>query len=167
MRATSLSEELDSITKDYDFGIVPGSAAIFVKDEENYLGRLDLTILEGILVIIEVDDQGYKVLSCQPLYSIETTKSVFEHIESIMYKPFETMESLLMSISPMFRQKFQEALYNKLADINDTSNNNISERQELQTETSQQPMSQDAIIALLNESAADPLNNTDWNMKNI
>lgn len=84
-----------------------------------------------------------------------------------MYKPFETMESLLMSISPMFRQKFQEALYNKLADINDPSNNNISERQGLQTETSQQPMSQDAIIALLNESAADPLNNTDWNMKNI
>lgn len=64
MRATSLSEELDSITKDYDFGIVPGSAAIFVKDEENYLGRLDLTILEGILVIIEVDDQGYKVRYC-------------------------------------------------------------------------------------------------------
>ena len=72
-----------------------------------------------------------------------------------------------MSISPMFRQKFQEALYNKLADINDPSNSNISERQGLQTETSQQPMSQDAIIALLNESAADPLNNTDWNMKNI
>jgi hypothetical protein len=61
MRASSLSEELESITKDYDFGIVPGSAAIFVKDEENYIGRLDLTILEGILVIIEVDDQGYKV----------------------------------------------------------------------------------------------------------
>ena len=56
-----MSEELESITKDYDFGIVPGSAAIFVKDEENYIGRLDLTILEGILVIIEVDDQGYKV----------------------------------------------------------------------------------------------------------
>jgi hypothetical protein len=61
MRSSSLSEELESITKDYDFGIVPGSAAIFVKDEENYIGRLDLTILEGILVIIEVDDQGYKV----------------------------------------------------------------------------------------------------------
>lgn len=61
MRASSLSKELESITKDYDFGIVPGSAAIFVKDEENYLGRLDLTILEGILVIIEVTDQGYKV----------------------------------------------------------------------------------------------------------
>jgi hypothetical protein len=64
MRASSLSKELDSITQDYDFGIVPGSAAIFVKDEEHYLGRLDLTILEGILIIVEVNDQGYKVSYC-------------------------------------------------------------------------------------------------------
>ncbi|KAI9283777.1 hypothetical protein BC943DRAFT_327033 [Umbelopsis sp. AD052] len=164
MRAASLSEELDSITKDYDFGIVPGSAAIFVKDEENFIGRLDLTILEGILVIIEVDDQGYKVLSCSPIYSFETTKSVLEHIEATLYKPFETMESLLMTISPMFQAKFQEALYNKLANINAPSTSNDQQPQGNHSQGNQSHMSQEAIIALLND---DPTSDPNWNIKNI
>ncbi|KAJ2961345.1 hypothetical protein NQZ79_g3336 [Umbelopsis isabellina] len=162
MRASSLSKELESITKDYDFGIVPGSAAIFVKDEENYLGRLDLTILEGILVIIEVTDQGYKALSCSPIYTMETTKPVLDHIESVLYKPFETMESLLMSISPMFREKFQEALYNKLANINsEPSNSSETQQQEFQHNIGEEAMSQDALMALLNNDPADDLG-TQW-----
>lgn len=62
MRFNSLTEELNAITKDYDYGIVPGSAAVFVKDEVLGIGRLDLTLLEGVMVVIEVSDQGYKVI---------------------------------------------------------------------------------------------------------
>jgi hypothetical protein len=61
MRFASLTDELNSITKDYDYGIVPGSAAVFVKDEVMGIGRLDLTLLEGVMVVIEVSNQGYKV----------------------------------------------------------------------------------------------------------
>lgn len=61
MRYGSLSAELDAITREFDYGIVPGSATVFVKDEENCIGRLDLTLLEGIMIVIEVTDQGYKV----------------------------------------------------------------------------------------------------------
>jgi hypothetical protein len=108
-----------------------------------------------------------QVLSCSPIYSLETTKSVLENIESTLFKPFETMESLLMFISPMFQAKFQEALYNKLADINEPSSSNNHQRQEKQNQDNQQPMSQEAIIALLNEDSTATLGDSDWNMKNI
>lgn len=61
MRLGSLSAELDAITREFDYGIVPGSATVFVKDEVNCIGRLDLTLLEGVMIVIEVTDQGYKV----------------------------------------------------------------------------------------------------------
>lgn len=61
MRLRSLNEELDAITRDYDYGIVPGSATVFVRDEIENIGRLDLTLLENVLVVIEVTDDGFKV----------------------------------------------------------------------------------------------------------
>lgn len=42
-------------------GIVPGSATIFVLDESEGVGRLDLTLLEGVMIVVEVTDAGYKV----------------------------------------------------------------------------------------------------------
>lgn len=109
-----------------------------------------------------------QVLSCSPIYSFETTKSVLEHIEATLYKPFETMESLLMSISPMFQTKFQEALYNKLANINGSSSDSDNQqRQENLSQGNQQPMSQEAIIALLNDDSTAALGDSNWNIKNI
>lgn len=66
MRLGSLSAELDSITKEFDYGIVPGSATVFVRDELNGIGRLDLTLLEGVMIVLEVTDQGYKVTNLKP-----------------------------------------------------------------------------------------------------
>jgi hypothetical protein len=61
MRHDSLSAELDAITGEFDYGIVPGSATVFVKDEINGIGRLDLTLLEGVMIVLEVTDRGYRV----------------------------------------------------------------------------------------------------------
>jgi hypothetical protein len=70
------------------------------------------------------------------------------------------MESLLMSISPMFREKFQEALYNKLANINsEPSGSSENPQQEFQHNVGQEQMSQDALMALLNNDPADALGN--------
>jgi hypothetical protein len=66
MRFGSLSAELDAITKEFDYGIVPGSATVFVKDEQNGIGRLDLTLLEGVMIVLEVTDEGYKVSLYSP-----------------------------------------------------------------------------------------------------
>lgn len=61
MRKCSLDEELDAATREYDYGIVPGSCTVFVRDTANNVGRLDLTLLEDVLVVIDLTDQGYMV----------------------------------------------------------------------------------------------------------
>ncbi|KAI8880966.1 hypothetical protein K501DRAFT_223897 [Backusella circina FSU 941] len=119
MRFGSLNAELDAITKEFDYGIVPGSATVFVKDEQNGIGRLDLTLLEGVMIVLEVTDEGYKVMSCSPLCNGEPSLSTAQTVQSHLEHPFESMENLLMTISPMFRQRFQQALYDKLQSVQD------------------------------------------------
>lgn len=51
-------------------GIVPGSATIFVLDESEGVGRLDLTLLEGVMIIVEVTDEGYKVCHLQTIATV-------------------------------------------------------------------------------------------------
>jgi hypothetical protein len=53
-------DELDHITRSYDYGIVPGSASVFHKDELANVSKLDLTLLEGVMVVVEVSPEGYK-----------------------------------------------------------------------------------------------------------
>jgi hypothetical protein len=38
-------------------------------------------------------------------------------VEAHLETPFESMENLLMTISPMFRDRFQQELYNKLQSV--------------------------------------------------
>ncbi|KAG0163711.1 hypothetical protein DFQ28_011348 [Apophysomyces sp. BC1034] len=117
MRLASLSEELDAITRDYDYGIVPGSATVFVKDTIAGIGRLDLTLLEGVIVVIELSDGGYKVVSCSPLCNIELALTTAQEVHPHMNAQFESMENLLMTISPMFREKFQQTLFERLQSV--------------------------------------------------
>ncbi|KAI7886908.1 hypothetical protein K492DRAFT_155391 [Lichtheimia hyalospora FSU 10163] len=136
MRLPTLSDELDAITHNYDYGIVPGSATVFVHDELEGIGRLDLTLLEGVMIVIEVGDQGYKVTSYSPLYSGSTTTAATQCVVANLNQPFETMESLLMTISPMFLQRFQELLYQKLDNVQQqqSSENDVILQQQQSTQ---------------------------------
>ncbi|KAI9361393.1 hypothetical protein BD770DRAFT_441409 [Pilaira anomala] len=120
MRHALISDELDEIIQSYDYGIVPGSATVFVRDVINNIGRLDLILLEGVMIVVEVSNEGYKVASCSPLSNdaMDCTKS----IQKILEVSFDTMENLLMAVSPLFCQKFQQALYNKLESVHNTNN---------------------------------------------
>ncbi|KAI8338726.1 hypothetical protein BC941DRAFT_351442 [Chlamydoabsidia padenii] len=113
MRFYSLTEKLESITKDYDYGIVPGSAAVFVKEEVLGIGRLDMTLLENVIVVIDVSNEGYKIASSSPLSDDPTTLAALEHVQACR-SCFETMDNLLMTASPLFRDRFQSILYDKL-----------------------------------------------------
>ncbi|KAI8645024.1 hypothetical protein BD408DRAFT_339508 [Parasitella parasitica] len=117
MRHAVLCDELDNITQSYDYGIVPGSATVFVRDELNNIGRLDLTLLEGVMIVVEVSEEGYKVGSCSPLSSTSTALATAQIVQKNLEVPFETMDNLLMAISPMFRERFQQALYDKLESV--------------------------------------------------
>ncbi|CAO3606990.1 unnamed protein product [Mucor fragilis] len=127
MRLGSLSAELDAITREFDYGIVPGSATVFVKDEVNGIGRLDLTLLEGVMIVLEVTDQGYKVTSCSPLCNVDPALSTAHTVQAHLEAPFESMENLLMTISPMFRDRFQQELYNKLQSVQQQQQQQISQ----------------------------------------
>ncbi|KAI8146970.1 hypothetical protein BJV82DRAFT_498713, partial [Fennellomyces sp. T-0311] len=95
----------------FDYGIVPGSATVFVRDKIQNMGRLDLTLLEGVLVVIDVTEAtGYMVTSCSALSSAGLSVSTARNVQSHTNAPFESMESLLLAISPMFCQRFQELL---------------------------------------------------------
>ena len=61
MRHRLLCDELDELTHAYDYGIVPGSATVFVRDELNGFGKLDLILLEHIMLVINVSEHHYIV----------------------------------------------------------------------------------------------------------
>ncbi|KAF1796120.1 hypothetical protein V8B55DRAFT_1556503 [Mucor lusitanicus] len=150
MRLGSLSAELDAITREFDYGIVPGSATVFVKDEVNGIGRLDLTLLEGVMIVLEVTDQGYKVTSCSPLCNVDPALSTAHTVQAHLEAPFESMENLLMTISPMFRDRFQQELYNKLQSV----------QQQQQQQTSQPSlihMDQQASLSLEHPAPLQPV----------
>ncbi|KAI7882721.1 hypothetical protein K492DRAFT_205908 [Lichtheimia hyalospora FSU 10163] len=127
MRSASIREELEAITSSYDYGIVPGSATAFHLDEAMGFGRVDLTLLEGVMVIIEVNQQGYKVVSQSALFCGAAAEQATKTIEGYMDQPFETVENLLMSISPLFAERFRQVLCQKLDNINNQSTSTQSE----------------------------------------
>lgn len=92
MRHGLLCDELDDITHSYDYGIVPGSATVFVKDELNNIGRLDLTLLEGVMIVVEVSEEGYKVLLAATLIIFYTElfpNITFSKIGCLMFSTFK------------------------------------------------------------------------------
>jgi hypothetical protein len=61
--------------------------------------------------------------------ALSTAQTVQAHLEA----PFESMENLLMTISPMFRERFQQALYDKLQ--------SVQAQQQLSTNSNTHPLS--------------------------
>ncbi|KAG2194908.1 uncharacterized protein EV154DRAFT_520062 [Mucor mucedo] len=144
MRHSLLSDELDDITHAYDYGIVPGSATVFVRDEINNIGRLDLTLLEGVMIVVEVSIEGYKVASCSPLSNTKDAMLAAQVVQRNLELLFETMDNLLMAVSPLFRERFQQALYEKLESVHHIQ---------------QDPSSQSDLSHALSQEALDDLHN--------
>ncbi|KAF7731384.1 hypothetical protein EC973_000192 [Apophysomyces ossiformis] len=141
MRLASLSDELDAITRDYDYGIVPGSATVFVKDTIAGIGRLDLTLLEGVIVVVELSDGGYKVASCSPLCNIDIALSTAQALQPHMNVQFESMENLLMTISPMFRERFQQTLFERLQSVQSLQTLQDDDKLPLDNDHTESPLS--------------------------
>lgn len=59
----------------------------------------------------------WKVGSCSPLSSTGTALATAQIVQKNLEVPFETMDNLLMAVSPMFRERFQQALYDKLESV--------------------------------------------------
>ncbi|ORY95704.1 hypothetical protein BCR43DRAFT_493458 [Syncephalastrum racemosum] len=113
-KKASLTEELDAITRDYDYGIVPCSATVFVLDEINHLGRLDLTLLEGVMIIVEVNREGYKVTSCSALHNSILAMETSRNISFSLNVVYDSMETLLMSVSPLYCERLERFLLERI-----------------------------------------------------
>ncbi|KAG1442655.1 hypothetical protein G6F56_010975 [Rhizopus delemar] len=111
-----LLEKLDELVYAYDYGIVPGSATIFVRDKIHNVARMDLTLLEDIMVVIEISSEGYRALSCSPLSNAVNMSSV-NLVQKHMEMLFESMDNLLIKISPMFKERFQIILDENLKHV--------------------------------------------------
>lgn len=80
--------------------------------------------------------ENKKVTSFSPLSNDETAVLGAQRVQSCMSTTFETMESLLMAISPMFCQRFREVLYQKLQAVHE------QQQQQSSDDTSEQILEQ-------------------------
>ncbi|KAI9303069.1 hypothetical protein BJ944DRAFT_241777 [Cunninghamella echinulata] len=107
-----LNQELNNINKKYNYGLMPDSITIFVRDSINKICKMELILLEGILVIIEASLEGYMVLSCTPLYknSQGEVNNALILVNSHIDEKFDTLDKLLITISPLFADRFIQHL---------------------------------------------------------
>ncbi|ORZ25061.1 hypothetical protein BCR42DRAFT_399302 [Absidia repens] len=110
MRFEALDKKLDAICKDYDYGIVPGSVTVYIRDRVQNTGRMELTILEGIMLIIDAFDEGFMVTSCTPFIDSPTMANSLKLVQDHLQYMFDTMDNLLMTISPLFAQRFLDKI---------------------------------------------------------
>jgi hypothetical protein len=75
-------------------------------------------------------------MSCSPLCNAEPALSTAQTVQTHLERPFESMENLLMTISPMFRQRFQQALYDKLQSVQDQQQQQHQQQQQQQQQSS-------------------------------
>ncbi|CAO3596272.1 unnamed protein product [Absidia cylindrospora] len=106
----TLDKTLDDICTEYDYGIVAGSVTVFIRDSiENY-GRFELTILEGILLIIDAFEDGFMVTQCTPLVDTPTISDSLKLVQNQLEKKFDTLNKLLLAISPHFSQHYWDKI---------------------------------------------------------
>ncbi|CAO3639803.1 unnamed protein product [Cunninghamella blakesleeana] len=130
MHFSTLNEELNSLDKKYDYGVMPNSITVFVRDSINKTGKIELTLLEGIMIIIEASLQGYMVLSCTPLFKDSNIKNALAIVNSHLEETFDTMDKLLITISPLFADRFIQKLQSSFTTsstlISSSSSSNIT-----------------------------------------
>ncbi len=89
--------------------------------------------------------------------ALSTAQTVQAHLEA----PFESMENLLMTISPMFRDRFQQALYDKLQSVQ-------TQQQLSSTSQPSATLHQQQIFAQNHApNNANNINNSDNNIQNL
>ncbi|CAO3636915.1 unnamed protein product [Cunninghamella echinulata] len=72
---------------------------------------MELILLEGILVIIEASLEGYMVLSCTPLFkNSQEVNNALILVNSHIDEKFDTLDKLLITISPLFADRFIQHL---------------------------------------------------------
>ncbi|KAF9192209.1 hypothetical protein BGZ50_008727 [Haplosporangium sp. Z 11] len=121
----TMEEMIPDLTH-YSHGLDPSTFPLIVetnRNNDNLLATFNVTTLEQLTVLISLDGQGFKVVS----YSVRAPPSLSDsnisnsplpsserQQEAISGKVYETIEALLMALSPRFEVFFSQELSRKL-----------------------------------------------------
>ncbi|CAH1766134.1 3230_t:CDS:2 [Entrophospora sp. SA101] len=118
-----VGQEISNVLKEYDYGIRPGSIKVLTSTSTTnnepqgpLYSKFELISLENIKLIIKIFEEGYLIESFESEDDVNEKDS--ETMKKWVNKPFESMEALLLTVSPKFGEKFHDALFSKLSNIN-------------------------------------------------
>lgn len=83
-------------------------------------------------------------MSCAPLTSSSLAIATAQNVQAHIAKNFESMESLLITLSPLFCQRFQDTLFSKLQGVQ----NEQQQQEQQQQQQQQQPQEPSANLNL-------------------
>ncbi|CAG8449654.1 1134_t:CDS:2 [Funneliformis caledonium] len=123
-----IKQELSNVLKEYDYGVIPNSIKILptksLNPDAHQSSLFQLTLLENIKLIITIAEEGYIITEADPVDV--TVNEDLECAKKWINKPFETMEALLLAVSPKFGDKFHQALFSNLSNLSQQSIGNIT-----------------------------------------
>ncbi|KAJ3093219.1 hypothetical protein HK102_000020 [Quaeritorhiza haematococci] len=127
MKTESKWDELRNLVQEYAYGVrsvklilpdttstTPVSDGASVKTTPTRTDNLsvpefELVLLEGSSLIVRLTDAGFVIVSSK----ITPQEGDATHL----FRPFESMDALLNTVSPMFRDRFHQHLAEKLSSL--------------------------------------------------
>ncbi|ORX77947.1 hypothetical protein K493DRAFT_296598 [Basidiobolus meristosporus CBS 931.73] len=107
---TFLEEELLDATKNYTYGLA-AEGTVVSKTGESAVMKFEL--LEKVELLIELSDRGFTIAAVRSLEDSPEGSDV--EMKATVGTTFETMDSLLLTVSPAFGRRHSEELFRKLS----------------------------------------------------
>lgn len=108
----SLLKEAERVIEDIRFGVDMAELSTQL-DQTNNMARLNLRTLEKKEYCIELTAEGYRIVA----YQFDTIDPKLDQIDDQNAVIFETYESLMHAISPLFVLKFNDSVAERLNSI--------------------------------------------------
>ncbi|KAI9137039.1 hypothetical protein BKA69DRAFT_1100644 [Paraphysoderma sedebokerense] len=138
MRPSAIRSEIEACLSEFKYGVKPNSSEILslpseetdFRDENGskVTAEFKLVLLEEIELRIKLCDLGFMITHVQPTpeYRPDTNKSdPVQKVKDLKGTQFEAIDSLLMSCSDMYKEKFGNFLTKKLMLLEKEQNKGI------------------------------------------
>ncbi|TPX68713.1 hypothetical protein SpCBS45565_g02965 [Spizellomyces sp. 'palustris'] len=118
MHDQSVWQELLNALKEYDDKVCSGSISLIESHDAASSAQrphLQLCILEGVWLVISLSDCGFTIISAHlATEAIETARTTLSKVLEFANAWFESMDALLSTVSPLYRGRFHQSLFDRL-----------------------------------------------------
>ncbi|KAI9204894.1 uncharacterized protein BJ171DRAFT_503968 [Polychytrium aggregatum] len=117
-----VDQELAQALDEYSFGLrMPPTVWRPSPTAEPALPRISLALLEGVDLVVSVSNAGFTIIQVDPASAEDHSLAEARPFNADPYllKTFESLDALLNEASPLFRGRFQQRLFARLAEIQD------------------------------------------------